>query len=204
MTEVVNLMHKVGQGITPQQFMERMQVREMVNSGIPNTVQRFYDKYHGFRTLDSARRGLFASSGERLGIRCLILCTDWCPDVMWNVPVLFRIMEQSGIPVEALIMEEHLDTMDLFLTDGGRAQPVAIFVDRGGNVLGRWGARPAYIQQVMDDFKASRPDRQSPSYQEQLNQVYRDIGALYLEGDRYQDVILQELDVLFHRFVQTP
>lgn len=56
----------------------------------------------------------------------------------------------------------------------------------------------------MDDFKASLPDRQSPSYQEQLNQVYRDIGALYLEGDRYQDVILQELDVLFRRFVQTP
>ncbi|MEC0240651.1 thioredoxin family protein [Paenibacillus dokdonensis] len=23
---------------------------------------------------------------------CFILCTDWCPDVIWNVPVLFRIM----------------------------------------------------------------------------------------------------------------
>ncbi|WP_183581467.1 thioredoxin family protein [Paenibacillus rhizosphaerae] len=202
MTEVVNLKHKVGQGIAPQQFMEYMQVREMVNSGIPDTIEKFYEKYHGFRTLDPARQELFTSFGERLGIRCLILCTDWCPDVIWNVPVLFRIMEQSGIPVEALIMEEHLETMDLFLTDGGRAQPMAIFVDRRGNVLGRWGARPAYIQQVMDDFKASRPDWQSPLYQEQLNQVYRDIGALYLEGDRYQDVILQELDVLFRRFVK--
>ncbi|MFD0693945.1 thioredoxin family protein [Paenibacillus sp. GCM10027628] len=20
-------------------------------------------------------------------LRCLILCTDWCPDVIWNIPV---------------------------------------------------------------------------------------------------------------------
>ncbi|WP_256992196.1 thioredoxin family protein [Paenibacillus sp. XY044] len=201
MTEAINLQHKVGQGISPQQFMERMQVREMINSGIPNTVERFLEIYHRFHALDSGRRKMFTSTGERLGLRCLILCTDWCPDVIWNVPVLFRVMEQCGLPVEVLVMEEHLETMDLFLTDGGRAQPVGVFVDRNGDVLGQWGARPAYIQQVMDDFKASRPDRQSPSYQEQLNQVYRDIGNLYLDGDRYQDVILQELDVLFHSFV---
>nr|WP_246073120.1 thioredoxin family protein [Paenibacillus dokdonensis] len=30
--------------------------------------------------------------GDHSKITCFILCTDWCPDVLWNIPVLFRVM----------------------------------------------------------------------------------------------------------------
>jgi hypothetical protein len=94
-------------------------------------------------------------------------------------------------------MEEHLETMDLFLTDGGRAQPIAVFLKSTGEVLGSWGARPAYIQAVMDRFKLNHPDKQAPEYQENLNRVYREIGDLYHAGNRYQEVMLQKLRELF-------
>lgn len=110
---------------------------------------------------------------------------------------MFRLMEQSGITAEILLMEEHLETMDLFLTGGGRAQPVALFLNaRSGQVLGRWGARPAYIQAVMDQFKRDNPDNEADEYQTRLNDTYRQIGRLYNEGTFYQTVIIQEVKAL--------
>jgi hypothetical protein len=201
MNEVLNLKHKIGQGITPRQFIDGMQVRVMELSGIPNTKEQLISNYEKFAWASAEGESFFGTIGEHADLYCLILCTDWCPDVIWNVPVLFRVMEQSRIQTEVLLMEEHLETMDLFLTDGGRAQPIAIILKTSGEVLGRWGARPAYIQAVMDRFKENHPDKQAPEYRENLNQTYREIGNLYRTGNEYQRVMLRELRELFQPFV---
>ncbi|MCI1773194.1 thioredoxin family protein [Paenibacillus lautus] len=170
-------------------------------SRIPNTKEQFRQVYDRFQWEDQEVRRFFAGRNEHGQLHCLILCTDWCPDVIWNVPVLFRVMEYSGIPTEVLIMEEHLETMDLFLTDGGRAQPIALFLNAAtGAVLGQWGARPAYIQNVMDEFKRNHADKQADSYQELLDQVYTRIGELYHDGNEYRKVMLQELKERFTSF----
>jgi hypothetical protein len=201
MNTALNLKHKIGRGISPAAFMEGMTVRVMENSKIPNTRELFNTKYDHFAWPDEADETYFRQLGRRGTLRhCLILCTDWCPDVIWNVPVLFRVMETAGIPTEVLPMEEHLETMDLFLTDGGRAQPIAVFLDGNGGVLGRWGARPAYIQAVMDRFKARHPDRTHPDYQREIGRVYGEIGDLYGDGDKYRDVLIQELRTLIDTF----
>ncbi|KIL38642.1 hypothetical protein SD70_25070 [Gordoniibacillus kamchatkensis] len=200
MEQLLNLKHKIGQGISPLQFMDGMQVRTMKYFQIPNTKERFIANYDNFAWTHEEDKRFFATLGERSDLHCLILCTDWCPDVIWNVPVLFRVMEQSRIPTEVLIMEEHLETMDLFLTGGGRAQPIAVFLKTNGDVLGKWGARPAYIQAVMDRFKKENPDKQHASYQENLNRVYTELGELYHAGNEYQDVMIQELRKLFAAF----
>lgn len=200
MDKPIQLKHKIGQGISPREFMEGMPIRTMELSLIPNTKERMFDNYYSFTWANEEDRRFFSSLGEHSNLVCLILCTDWCPDVIWNVPVLFRTMEEAGVPTEVLIMEEHLDTMDQFLTDGGRAQPIAIWLDSAsGIVLGRWGARPAYIQAVMDRFKKENPDKQASDFQEKLNRTYREIGELYHDGTQYQKVMIQikELIVSF-------
>lgn len=99
-------------------------------------------------------------------------------------------------------MEDHIETMDLFLTDGGRAQPIAVFLQAGtGEVFGTWGARPAYIQNVMDEFKRNHPDKQAASYQEQLDQTYKKIGEPYHDGNEYQRVMIQEIRQLLTSFI---
>lgn len=197
MEKQINLKHKIGQGITPDQFMESMQIRVMELSKIPNTKEQMIANYENFTWMIKEDKQFFSALGELSNLYCLILCTDWCPDVIWNVPVLFRLMEESLIPTEVLVMEEHLETMDLFLTDGGRAQPVAILLEADtGNVLGRWGARPAYIQAVMDRFKKDNPNKQAQNYQANLNQAYSDIGSQYHNGREYQKVMIQELKEL--------
>jgi hypothetical protein len=196
----LNLTHKIGQGISPQQFMDDMQIRAMEISNIPNTKEQLISVYENFTWTQEDQKVFFTALNNRSDLHCLILCTDWCPDVIWNVPILFRVMEQSRISTEVLLMEEHMETMDLFLTDGGRAQPIAVILNASGDVLGRWGARPAYIQAVMDRFKKNNPDKQEADYKEKLNQIYREIGELYHASNEYQEVMLHELRDLFTTF----
>lgn len=196
----LNLKHKIGQGISPQQFIDGMQNRTMEASNITNTKERFISVYENFTWAQEDQKVFFTALNNRSDLHCLILCTDWCPDVIWNVPLLFRVMEQSRISTEVLLMEEHLETMNLFLTDGGRNQPIAVFLNESGDVLGRWGARPAYIQAVMDSFKKNNPNKQAADYKEKLNQTYRKIGDLYQVSNEYQEVILCELRDLFTTF----
>lgn len=197
MKKKINLTHKLGQGISPQQFMEGMKVRVMELSNIPNTKERFLATYKDFFWNNEEDRNFFRTLSIRKSLRCLILCTDWCPDVIWNVPVLFRVMEKSKIPTEVLLMEEHLETMDLFMINGGRAQPIALILDENGDVLGSWGARPKYIQEVMDQFKRNNLDKDDLGYEEKIGNVYQEIGELYNSGIQYQEVMLQELRQLF-------
>lgn len=197
MTETINLKHEVGRGISPRQFMDGMQTLTMELSDIPDTRATFLVNYEQFHWRHQSDERFFSGVAEKSGLYCLILTTDWCPDVIWNVPVLLRVTEQAGIPVEILPMEEHLETMDLFLIDGGKAQPIALLLNASGDVIGKWGARPAYIQSVMDKFKRDHPDRQSPEYKEGISDVYRQIGALYHDVARYQDAMIAELRALF-------
>jgi hypothetical protein len=57
-------------------------------------------------------------------LRVLILVADWCGDVIRNVPVIFRVSKEAGIPVEVLTM-------------GGRAIPIVIFVNSVGKEVAR-------------------------------------------------------------------
>jgi len=109
MAETLQPKHKVGTGIQPQTFIE----------GMTRNQEEFLSWYNRFSWKEEDK-AFFEAIGAGKDVHCLILCTDWCPDVIWNVPVLFRALEQSPITVEVLLMEQHLETMDLFLTDGGR------------------------------------------------------------------------------------
>ncbi|MGG4033628.1 thioredoxin family protein [Paenibacillus cisolokensis] len=184
-----NVAVKLNKGISPQQFRDSMQKNK----------EAFEDWYERFEWNEDDRV-FFESLNNRDDLRCLILAAEWCGDVVRNVPVVFRAMEVSGIPTEVLIMEEHLDTMDEFLTMGGRAIPIVIFADTGGHVLGQWGPRPKHVQEVMTQFKLNNPDREAPDYQEKLAETRKEMMRRYGEGTDYQAVIIKELRSLLESF----
>jgi len=178
---------KLHKGLSPRQFID----------GMTKNRDQFLSWYDRFVWNDPELEEFYESLNNRDDLRCLILAADWCGDVVRNVPVVFQAMEKAGIPTEVLIMEENLDLMDEHLTMGGRAIPVVLFTDTGGHLLGKWGARPKYIQEVMNAFKAENPDREAPDYQEKIAIARQEIGRRYGEDTAYQTVILQEMrDVL--------
>ncbi|WP_424766472.1 thioredoxin family protein [Paenibacillus sp. sgz302251] len=177
---------KLGQGISPQQFID----------GMTKNKESFIDWSEQFVWTDESDKAFFESLSNRDDLRCLILMADWCGDVVRNIPVVFRALENSGIPIDVLIMEENLDTMDQYLTLGGRSIPVVIFADTGGAVLGQWGPRPAYVQEPMVAFKQANPDREAADYQDNLAAARQEIMRRYGEGTGYQSVIVKELRTL--------
>ncbi|RIX53081.1 thioredoxin family protein [Paenibacillus nanensis] len=181
---------KLGKGISPQQFVD----------GMTKNKEAFIDWMEKFSWPSGEDRDFFESLNNRDDIRCLILMADWCGDVVRNIPAVFGALEVSGIPTEVLIMEEHLDTMDQFLTMGGRSIPIVIFADTGGAVLGQWGPRPAYIQEPMVAFKQANPDREAPDYQEKLAETRQEIMKRYGEGPGYQALVVKELRELLESF----
>jgi hypothetical protein len=186
----VNLSEKLRSGLKPQQFIDSMEKNK----------EQFSNWYNGFEWDNAEDQAYFESLNNRDDLRCLILCADWCGDVVRNVPVIFRALENSGIPVEVLIMEQNLDVMDQFLTGGGRAIPIVIFTDTGGFVLGQWGPRPAHVQSVMTKFKQENPDREAPDYNEKIQVARAEMMSQYGEGRGYQAVIVKELRDLISTF----
>jgi len=94
--------------------------------------------------------------GLKCKIRWLVLSESWCGDAAQNLPVLAKMAECSPlIDLRILIRDEHLDIMDQFLTNGGRAIPKLIILDAHFNVTATWGPRPAEIQQQVLENKLS-------------------------------------------------
>jgi hypothetical protein len=178
-----NVAYKFGKGILPQQFVEGMQKNK----------EQFLSWYEQFQWTDESDREFFQSLQNRDDLRCLILMSDWCGDVVRNIPVVFHVLEETGMPVDVLIMEEHLDLMDQFLTMGGRSIPIVLFADTGGHVLGKWGPRPKHVQEAMVQFKQNNPDREAPDYETNLQETRKEIMRRYGEGTGYQSVIVREL-----------
>ncbi|RUT29034.1 thioredoxin family protein [Paenibacillus zeisoli] len=178
-----NVSYKFRTGLTPQQFME----------GMTKNKEAFESGYNQFEWPSEEDKEFFESLNYRDDIRVLILAADWCGDVVRNIPVVFRALEVSEWPVEVLILEENLDIMDNFLTMGGRSVPVVIFADTGGHVLGQWGPRPKHVQEVMIKFKQENPDREAPTYEENILQARKLMLEKYGEGNEVHAVIISEL-----------
>jgi hypothetical protein len=90
------------------------------------------------------------------GMVWLTITEGWCGDASQIVPVL-EAMAVATPHVQHLILlrDEHLDVMDQFLTNGGRAIPKTILLHaQTGEVLGSWGPRPDAAQEVMVAYKA--------------------------------------------------
>lgn len=186
----VNLAHKFGTGISPKQFMD----------GMEKNKEEFRSGYDQFAWSSEEDREFFESLNYRDDLRVLILAADWCGDVVRNVPAVFRALETAGIDTEVLVMEQHLDVMDQFLTMGGRSVPVVIFADTGGHVLGQWGPRPAHVQRFMIEFKKENPDREALDYQDKLAEVRKDIIKAYGERTDSHAAVTAELRELVSGF----
>lgn len=186
----INLSSKLGTGLKPQQFIDSMEK----NQGA------FVDWYNRFEWENEVDREFFESLSNRDDLRCLILAADWCGDVVRNVPVVFRALELTDMPVEVLVQEQNMDVMDQFLTGGGRAIPIVIFADTSGHVLGQWGPRPLHVQAVMNQFKRENPDREAADYQEKIAVARKEMMRQYGEGTAYHSVIVKELRELLSQY----
>ncbi|MBK0384121.1 thioredoxin family protein [Pedobacter sp. SD-b] len=95
----------------------------------------------------------------------LIVTEGWCGDAAQTIPVINKIAELSNgkISVRLVLRDRNLDIIDAHLTNGGRAIPIVIILDKDRKEIGSWGPRPAILQQEVSewvkDLRLTKEDR---------------------------------------------
>ena len=90
----------------------------------------------------------------------LVISEGWCGDAAQLLPIFNKMDEVSDkIEMKIVFRDENVELMDLFLTNGAKAIPKLIVMDKNTlNVEGNWGPRPKgainLIQNYKDNFRA--------------------------------------------------
>lgn len=120
--------------------------------------------------------------------RLLVISEDWCGDAVNTVPVLARLAEAApGLELRVVKRDENPELMDAYLTGASRSIPLAVVLDADFRPVGRWGPRPAELQDFVLREKAAktRPGAE----------IYRDARAWYAR-DRGAATVRELLDVV--------
>ncbi|MHC5308729.1 thioredoxin family protein [Myroides sp. LJL116] len=85
----------------------------------------------------------------------LVITESWCGDAAQILPMIHKMSECSAhISLKILFRDQNLELMDAFLTNGARAIPKLIVLDKKSlEVLASWGPRPKLAQDVVVAYK---------------------------------------------------
>lgn len=85
----------------------------------------------------------------------IVLTESWCGDAAHIVPVINKVAEINGnIDLRLVLRDENEDLMNMFLTNGGKAIPKLIAIEKEtGNVINTFGPRPFEAIKLVNEYK---------------------------------------------------
>lgn len=120
--------------------------------------------------------------------KLLVIAEDWCGDASNTVPVLARFADAvPNVEMRVVQRDENPELMDRYLTDGGRAIPVAVVLDGDLRPRGWWGPRPEELQEFVISEK-EKGEMETP-------EIYRRARRWYAR-DRGETTLRELLGVL--------
>ncbi len=101
-------------------------------------------------------------------LQVLVLAEDWCGDVVANLPILGRIMKESGkLDLRVFLRDQNADLMGHYLNQGKyKSIPVMVFFDNRFEQIGVFIERPRSVTELRArkraEIYASDPSYGSP------------------------------------------
>lgn len=86
----------------------------------------------------------------------LVISEGWCGDAAQLLPIIYKMATASNNKIELKIVlrDENPDLMNLFLTNGGKAIPKLIIIDKEKlEVIADWGPRPKGAVELVTNYK---------------------------------------------------
>ena len=105
----------------------------------------------------------------------LVITEAWCGDSAQNLPVIAELatLNSDKINLHILLRDEHLETMDKYLTNGARAIPKLIAVNETlGKESFQWGPRPAAAQKILTAWKENPNGKTWEEFEKELHEWY--------------------------------
>ena len=155
---------RFAQGMTVQQYLDQMGTNK-------DTFMKFLSEVK----VKPEDKTALAKMGK---LKVMVITEDWCGDALYNVPVLFKLIEGSpDIEARVFLRDKNPDIMDQFLNKGQfRSIPVFAFFDEGMHEIARLLERPQKLteenlDEMLEARKALRAEKIEPWRQEIVNEV---------------------------------
>jgi len=84
----------------------------------------------------------------------LVITEPWCGDSLAILPAIAELCRRAEIGLRVVRRDERPELIDRYLTNGGRAIPIAVGLDASFMELFRWGPRPAAAQTIFEKHRA--------------------------------------------------
>ena len=149
--------------VTPQRFSEGFTYTDYM-AQINVNKARMDAYYDAFQVSDEETQALQSLNQRPDGpARMLVLCEDWCGDVVRGLPILARIAEAGGFEMSVFPRDQHHDIMNEFLKNGEwMSIPTAVFYTRDHRYICHWIERPEAADREMveieEAIRAENPD----------------------------------------------
>ncbi|MCA0152152.1 thioredoxin family protein [Winogradskyella vincentii] len=103
----------------------------------------------------------------------LVITESWCGDAAHIMPVIHKVAElNDNIDYRIVLRDGNDALMNEFLTNGGRAIPKLIMIDKSSNeVVNTFGPRPTVATDMVNDYKAKH-GKLTPEFKEDLQRWY--------------------------------
>lgn len=143
-----------GVGDAPAAFARGMTFGEYL-AGVRVHRQAFRDHYERLAGIVDELR----AAPPLANVRTLAIVEDWCPDCVFNVPILARLAEASQPDSLRVVRRPECRSLaDTFPGRGGVSRvPTFVFLNDADDVLGHWSERCAASQGWFDTFTKDHP-----------------------------------------------
>lgn len=121
------------------QRMKRVEKTTVLNEEILTAIDKIKQSYH-----------------------FLVISEGWCGDAAQIVPVIDKIASTAPnkFTLHLVLRDKNIPLIDAHLTNGGRAIPVLLILDKNKKlVLPKWGPRPAILQSLLSQWKKEFTDQ---------------------------------------------
>lgn len=146
------------QGLSYADFralMHDLHAKEMVTGTNQSADLLAYSILNEQRMNRIDKHGVIAQVVPSTEIKKILVITEgWCGDSAQILPYMHKWAVAKGHDMRIVLRDENLDLMDQFLTNGARAVPMFLFINREGVVEEQWGARPKVLQDAVTQWKS--------------------------------------------------
>jgi hypothetical protein len=156
---------RFAQGMTVPQYLEQM-----------GTNKETFMKFLSEIKIKPEDKAALAKMGKKLKV--MVITEDWCGDALYNVPVLFKLVEGNpDVELRVFLRDKNPDLMDQYLNKGTfRSIPVFAFFDENLYEVARLLERPQKLTEeiearMLEARKALRAEKVEPWRQDVVNEV---------------------------------
>ncbi|MEG0381045.1 MAG: thioredoxin family protein, partial [Kurthia sp.] len=117
--------------------------------------------------------------------KILVITEDWCGDAMINNGILRNIVDEANLDARTVLRDKDTDLIDRYLTNGGRAIPIYVFLSAEGEVLGKWGPRAPELQAYVMTSRETLPSKEAANFEEAQKELYAKISEENASNEQF-------------------